>query len=459
VKDDLPAVPMHDLQMPKTDRAVNGARLLSGHAGRQRRQVLQAVLLALVAAGLLWEDVLVVRLLDFPVTPTILLTAGLFILGAGMWTGPGYRVNRLFYPAFALFLYELIVHGVLGGGASNPQWIRSFALLTLCVGLVMVLSRLQVREQQLPAIAKWVSWCAYLMGGLGIAQFLASNAFGYLWTFLPDRLAVHGTPELDTDRFAGLFRAQGISSEPSYYGLGMVMLTALCLAFLSLAPPDRKSSLFRYGALLIAIGGVVVSASFSALGVLAVVLLVYAATHRVFVLKHKAVVLASVALIIAAVVFLRPFLEDRLLDVLGDQDMSTDYRLRAAVDLVFAPADDLPSALLGTGVGMDAGSPTIWRAFERYIPPEYLNYLLEDRSQLDLATGWAYVAVTMGWIGLALNGWLVVAAFQGQSRLSFPTLALLALSVAYLLAVGTYLLPEWWAWLALVAVLRSARAR
>lgn len=426
----------------------------------QRRQVAQAVLLILVAAGMLWGNVALFWLLGFPVTPTILFTVGLFVFGVSNWFGAGYETRGLLLPALALLLYEFVIHGVLGDGVGDPEWLRSFGLLTMCAGLLLVTDRLRISEFQLPILAKFVSWIAYLMGGLGVVQSVVSNTSGYFWNLLPEETAVSGAiAESDALRFAGLFRARGISSEYSYYGLGMVVLVTVCLGLLYLAPPDSKSKLFRVGALLMAISGVIVSASFAAWGVLSVTALFYVVASPTSLMRHKRTLLVSSMPLIAAVAILGPYLQGRLFDVLNNLDASATYRLEAAIDLIITPASDLASALVGTGVGLDATNQATWTAFQRHLSLDYLSYVVDDRGFLEIATGWAYVAVTMGWVGLALNGWLLAATFRKQGRRACPAIPLLALSLGYLFAVGSYLSPEWWALLALASVLRGIQTQ
>lgn len=433
------------------------SQTLSGHTVR-RLPAPHAVLLALVAAGMLWGNVLLFRFLDFPVTLEILMTVGLFIYGIGNWIRPAYRPNSLLLPALALLLYEFAIHGVLGGATSDLQWPRSFSLFAMCTGLLLVSSRFRIGEYQLPSLAKWVGITTYLMGGLGIIQFIAANLFGYIWNPLPEGLTLGGSDSvIDVTRFAGLYRSLGISSEYSYYGIGMVVLTTLCLTLLSLVPPDRRSSFFRNGALLVGIGGILTSASFAAWGVFVVVLLVYIGANPSRVLRYKKTFITILLLAIAGFVIVWPFLQGRLLNVIESEDSSFNYRIRVAIDLIIAPADDLPSALLGTGVGMDNNNPMVNKTLQKYFSVDYLNWILGNRTRLVIVSAWAYIVVTMGWVGFVLNGWLLAAVFRGQGRQSIPVLPLVALTVGYLFAIGSYLSPEWWALLVLISALKRVR--
>jgi hypothetical protein len=459
VTDAAPVALVRDTREIKIVQSLSHSRPFVIRLGHRVR-ALQGILLALVAVGMLWNNVLLFWIPGFPVTLTTAMTAGLFVFGIGNWIGSRYGFSRLILPSSALLLYELVVHGILGNGIGDAQWPRSFALLVMCAGLLVASSRYRISELQLPTLAKWLSWSAYLMGGLGIVQFVVANAFGLVWNPLPEVIALGGAiAETDASRFGGLFRARGISGEYSYYGMGMVVLAALCFALLSLAPPDRRSRLFRGGALLMALGGVVASASFAAWGVLAVVVFTYLFANPGIVFRYRKVLGVSLVLAIAAGVFVWPFLQDRFMSVLTNPDDSgVNYRLRAGIDLIVAPADDFPSALVGTGVGLDSRNPAVLRTFEKYFSAAYLDWVLGGRTNVVIVNSWAYLVVTMGWIGLALNGWLLAAVFAGRRSRSFPTLPLLALSVGYLFAIGSYLSPEWWASLELIYLLRTVRS-
>ncbi len=457
MKNDVASASVNDCQTLRINQSIEPVQLRYREAKRLRKAP-QAVLLALVATGLLWSNVLLFWFLGFPVTLTILYTAILFIFGTISWLRLRYRTSRLLFPAMVLLLYEFVVHGVFFQGLSDPQWPRSFALLAMCAGLLTISGRFQISESQLPTLTKWVNWSAYLFGGLGVVQFILANIFGVIWIPLPDEFALGGSnAESDAFRFAGLFRSRGISSEYSYYGLGMVVLVVLCLTLLSLSPSDRRSRSFQYGAILMAVGGVIASVSFTAWAVFVIFLLFYISTNPGIILRHKRLLVGSLLLVITTIVLVAPFLQNRLINILSGVDNSSNYRLRTTIDLMIAPANDLRSILLGTGVGMDGNNPVVWETFEKYLSRDYLAWVTGDRTRLVIVSGWAYVIVTMGWIGLALNMWLIAAVFRGRRKRFSLTLPLFVFSIAYLFAVGGYLSPEWWAWLVLVAALKGVQ--
>jgi hypothetical protein len=448
-----------DVHVPQVFRArqVASTRQTPSEQAKEYKSILHLVLLLLVAAGILWSSVLVFRFLDFPVTVTILFTVSLYILGIGNWMR-GRRVpNELLFPAAILILYELVVHGLCGGAISDPQWPRSFALLMMCAGLLIVSSKFRIHVGQLQRFSMAVSWVAYLMGGLGITQFVLANGLGYVWYPLPDALSLRAADiNIDALRFSGLLRSMGISSEPSYYGLGMVVLFTLELTLIRLAPPDSRSRSFRGGALLMALGGVAVSASFAAWGALALVLLGWLVSRRKS-LHERTALLWIVIGIVCTIAVTWPFLQPRIESVLTNpDDASMNYRLRTSVELIVAPTNDLVSSLLGTGVGIDHGNSRVLEIYMQYFGAATVSYWTDmSRSgSIVLVAGWAYVAVTLGWIGLALNGWILAVVFRGKGCQLVASLPLVMLLVAYFLAVGRYLSPEWWALLVLINALR-----
>lgn len=452
--------PVHD-----TERA---ASLSTRHSN-----AICATLIAFVASGMLWGNVLFFRISGYPVTLVNLATAILYVYGLTNWFVKGrIRIrSTLLVPALILLLLELAVHGVLGGGIGNVEWVRSYLLLAMCAGLLIVMSDFRIRPHQLPGLAKAVSYMAYLMGGLGMIQFALSNTVRYVWQPLPSWLAVgQVSVENDALRFAGLQRALGISSEFSYYGIGMTVLAAICLALLYLVPPPPQARFFRYGAMLAALGGVVTSVSLAAWGLLGVVLLGWAVSQNVivvvrqwkvyvasFVIRRWEVLLTGCAVLIGLAIFLWPYLQGRLTNIITSADGSTNYRVKASIDLLISPSDDLSMLLFGTGVGMESQDPKVLETFLKYFSQEYLNWLNSSSSSVSLTNGYTYVAVTMGWIGLALHVWLIMSVFRKRGNRLVPRLPLVLLIVGYPFTNGIYLSPSWWACMVLVAALLSIR--
>lgn len=442
-----------------------------------RPRATQAVLLGLLASGTLFNNILFFNFMDYPVTFTVLLTLILYALGLLNWLGTRASAHvsptfpALALPALSLITYEFIVHGVLLGGIAVPQWIKSFSLLTMCAGLVVVSSRLRLSERQLLLLAKSNSLVAYLMGGLGLIQFALGLLAGREWHPLPATILLNLPYSIGFDnRFGNLIRATGISYEPSFYGVGMVVVAALCLAFLRLVPPNRRSRYFLVGALITALGGVAASASFSAWGLMAAILLGWMAGSVK--LGHvpgriklagtrygRRIVLVGLVLLVLAVVGMWPYLGGRFERLLGGSDNSANARLALSIRLILLPGEDLFSSLLGTGIGLAGDSATAREALTQYViyygdaaPPG-------DSDKISLWNGFAYVAVTLGWIGLGLNMWLIATVFRKKSDLPIPTLLFLALVVVYPFSIGRYLDPDWWALLVLVSVLRRVRTQ
>lgn len=448
------------------DQPVREVKRATRHTAR-RLHATQAILIAIAASGMLWDNVLFFRVLDYPVTLVTIVTAILFVFGLANWVRKRRTKSALLVPALVLLLYELVLHGILGGDIGNIEWIRSYSLLTMCVGLLIVLSNFRIRPQQLPAIAKAISYMAYCTGGLGIIQFILANTFGFAWRPLPDWLAVgQANVESDALRFAGLQRALGISSEFSYYGIGMTVLAAICLALLYLVPFAPKERLFRYGALITSLGGIIASVSFTAWGLLAIVLLGWVASKNVivvvrrrkvflssFVVRRRRVLLASFLVLFGFVAFLWPYVQDRWTSIIMSTDGSTNYRVKASIDLIVSPSDDPSLLLLGTGVGLDGQNPRVQETFLKYFSQDYLNWI--NSSSVLLTNGYSYVAITMGWIGLALHVWLIAAVFYKRGNRLVPRLPFILLLIGYPFTNGLYLSPSWWACFVLITALLS----
>jgi len=204
-----------------------------------------------------------------------------------------------------------------------------------------------------------------------------------------------------------------------------------------------------------ALSGVAVSASFSAWGMLLIILLSYGLMYPSIILRNKMTVLAVLGLLILTSVIMWPYLQKRGKSVFTNpSDNSVNYRLRAALELILNPANNSLSAWLGTGVGLDSKNPQVENTFLQYFSKDYLEWSMGGRGQIVIVNGWTYITVTMGWIGLILNGWLLASIFRRGKRWSVPRLPLLLLSIGYLIGIGSYLSPPWWAWLTFAVGLR-----
>jgi len=419
---------------------------------------MRLICLFLVASGMLWGNVVFCYFWNYAVTLKLVFIFIIFSLGTIDWLKARRIRNRLLKPVLFLILYEISIHGFLGGNILEQEWLKSFALLIMCTGLIIVSIKFQISKQQLPRFATFVSWIAYILGGLGITQFIFAYAFGYFFRPLPNIMALGTTNvELDAQRFFGLSRAVGISSEPSYYGVGMVVITTLCMVLIYLIPPDHyRSRVFRYGALLVSVAGVAVSASLAAWGLLIIVLLGFFLCRLNGVKKRQTAFFPIFIVIIFAAILIWPFLQARVESVFTNpDDRGVNYRLRAAIDLMLSPSNDLVSNLLGAGVGMDGNVSQVEDTFSNYFSHDQLRMIRSDRTNVVIVSAWAYVAVTMGWVGLALNVWLLLAVFGQRHGWPFPSLPLILLCVGYLFAIGNYLSPEWWAVLVLSAFLTN----
>jgi hypothetical protein len=420
--------------------------------------LIQFMIAILLSAGMLFNNVLFARLGGYPLTIVFVLSIFLYALSIRDWirNDTCFRTNLLF-PAITLLVYEFIVHGVLFYNAIEPEWLKSYALLWMYVGILLVTSRSLIRPENYKAIARCLIALIYFMGGLGIIQFCVSNIMQEQVVLLPDIFLLRVVDQdVDSLRFSGLIRATGVSYEPSFYGIGMTVLAAWCIKFIDMLSTEPRIKRHLYNALFVAIAGVIVSISFTAWGLLGAVLVCkmfsdYSATHKVFDVKMA---LVSVVIVLLISVIIWPYVVERWNSILFGLDGSANSRLWASLDFIIRPGVDLRSSLLGTGVGLDQTSPQILTIYSRYLSRTWIEYL--DYNLL-LVNGFSYMAVSMGWLGLSINIWLIFSAFKASNKLFLKDSFLLVLIVGYFFSNARYLWPEWWAILVIVTLIRNAK--
>lgn len=423
-----------------------------GHTSGRMRAT-QAFLLAIVASGPLWNNIQLANVGGYPVTVVTVAVVLLIGLGAIDWLTVKWVPVRNMLPVLVLVLYELLVHGLLAGAVENSEWIKSFALLCLCVGLVVSSIGLRMRPHTLRTLLTAMNGIAYLMGSLGVLQFFLANTVGLIWQPLPLSSLVNVVDMgQDAYRFAGLVRSTGVSHEPSFYGIGMVVVAFWCHLLRKYLPADGAQRRIQTGATALALIGAFLSVSFSAWALLAALLFSWmlSATERGITRRQNILASFKIAfLFLVAAVFLYPFVEARFENAYS----SWDYRLVGSVALIAMPAGfDLPlSVLTGTGLGLEGDSSRLLDVYTR-------DLAFGDRPTITIVNGWAYVAVTMGWIGLLVNLWIVVATLRRRGVFAAPALPFLVLLLGYFFMIGRYLDPDWWGLLVLVGSLRASSA-
>jgi hypothetical protein len=406
-------------------------------------------LLVIVSVGVLFNNVTLFYIVGFPVSLTTFLAAILLILGMSDWLkgGPFFRLPRIALLAFLLVAYEGLVHGLVENGISEGEWVRSFCLLVFNAVFLSDLSRFRVGVHEMRILSRIVAFVALAMGGLGVLQFLLSNLQDYPVRFLPLGIVQRVTDlSSDATRFRSLLRADGISYEPSFYGLGMATLTALCLVLSYLCPVGIEPALarlLRAGAVT-ALLGVMVSVALTAWMVLAIflfVLLILPAFRSASGRLRVRVVLGLLCVVALAMLVLYPYLEPRIGRFVSGQDTSAWRRL-VQIELIALPGDSIQTNVLGVGVGSEAKSTRLHQV---------VGSLELVPEEVTILNSLAYVSVTMGWIGLVLNGLLVFVAVS-NSRCKAMTFRwqFIVLILGILFNYGRYLSPEWWALLALL---------
>jgi hypothetical protein len=430
--------------------------------------------LLILSTGLTIDNLLLFDLIGYPVRPTLLVLFVFFFLVLISWLRkPSYpkKVYLVVFPA-VLFLYEFFVHGVLSFKLTEPQWIHSFTLFTLSLGLVIVSSPLRISQNQLPTLSKLTSWLSYLVGGVGIIQFIIANIQGTPWYLLPEWLRLRqdfASGELAKQRFGSLVRGVGLSSEPSYYGTGMVVIATLCLTFLYLVPQRGMARWFQFGALLVALIAIIITVSGATWGLAIIVLLGWliggirwdrlkikikriklSKRQRVFI-KRGLFSIFFVCLIASFFIF--PFLSKRIDSVQQGSDNSANLRVLLALNLIIQPGETILGSIFGVGIGLQHHSVRLYEEYHN-VAPGYAQEYLTKSEEVSLWNGYAYVAITMGWVGLGLVILLLMRLIASKNHTPIPFSHLYALIIFYPTTQGIFLSSEWWGLIGFVAILQ-----
>lgn len=414
-----------------------------GHWWQRRSRRLLAQVVILTAASSIYSGVLLIRIGGFALTlahVTFALTAvaAIFILR---------RVNTRFAPVvYGMVLLELI-HALFFGLSSELEWMKSVAQYAVYLIAFLTIAALKLDHTDLAAIFPWVRKTAVAFGGLGVIQFILLNSG--MPALLPRSLSVRIYNPFDSARTGGFVPTIGAATEPSHYAGGLLVLLALLL-FLD-SNTNRKGKNPSYFAILIVLAGVLVS--FSMVGILTASALVCAhlLSSRPTDRSVYFLVSATMLILIFATGLAAP-VQTRLLRILHGGDQSATIRVEAAVRLLFAPANDFETSLLGTGLGLETRDAASYHSI-------YDEVSVRDRisNEIRIHNLLAVVRYFQGWTGVALYGalvWRMLYVPYGRWRKFFvPFIYFVALHFS----TGLYLSPGTWAIFGLMTIMRRAQ--
>jgi hypothetical protein len=403
-------------------------------------------LLLLSALGQLYNNIAIMRVADFAVTIPLLLFAAAALVAM---LSPRQRPSHD-GPLFVWMLLVLwqLLSGVLLGLTGEADWLRSVSLFFYNSTCFVLASRLQVSRRDIVNVTPMLVWLILLFGGLGVLQFLLLN-LGIRATVPKAFAASRWDPTIDIYRTAGLQRAAGISLEPSIYALGLSLVMVIYLFFYRVSHFTNKRLLWC--AMVSLIGGLVVSFSVSGIVIGIVAILVAVLVGGVGRLDGRVIFVMIVALVLAITAYCQnwfPALTNRVHMIASGSDRSANVRVVAALQLLFLPPTDFPDFVIGQGLGMESN----YRALVEITYGRSFGY-----HRTDIHNIITVIKVTQGWMGVALHFTLLLAVFRPFGIKDRSLYAPLFVTVLVLhFASGYYLVPLFWAILALVAVLRRA---
>ncbi len=371
-----------------------------------------------------------------------------------------------------MLLHQLVIHGILFGALRDFEFRMEFIIFATSILTVIAGSVLWVTPIQLHSLNRMTSLMSYAMGGIGLLQFIISNRIGRVWYALPESLLYRNRDdplayESGTGRFGSLIRATGLSIEPSYYGSGMAILFGLSLTCIMLIPQKGLARWSQWGAMLMALVGVIISTSVAAwvltISALAAWLLAHvqwrgilpAVKSRLSQLQRRAVRRIVLLMVLAGIItmaLLVPFLANRLENLQRGADHSANARVLMAVDLLRQPGDTLRESLWGTGLAHESRSRQLFDGYKRYN-----IYSLRIIQKTPIWNGYAYFAVIMGYSGLLLYIALAATAVFTRNQTGVPLAHLSVLVILYPMAHGVNLYAPWFGFVVLVVVLKSIR--
>jgi len=409
--------------------------------GSHTIEKLKFTLVIITSMGMLYNNIIFGKIGTYPFSLPLIFTVLFYLLCIPDWLAQDAKIRSPFFlPVIVLLIYQFIVHGWIMEGLYNIEWVRSFALLTLYGGIFLVSGPIKMSRSILPTLARIIVWISIIMGSVGIIQFALANMIGWQPQLLPEALLLRIVDlRSDSLRFGGIVRATGLAYEPSFYGTGMVMALSFQFIFLDWYPDVLKGVRFSRIAMVLALGGLIASLSLAAWGVMGVILIL----RQLNAINSKNFFrgIMGLAVLSVFIIPLWPKIENRWTT---GNDYSMIHRIWSSIELIVAPGEDLLSSLIGTGVGLDSTSARVWEVFISNLNADFIEYLSTAEIAISIVNGFSYIAVSSGWIGLAVNIAFVLAAFRFSIAEMKRYPYILAAIVGYFFTNARYLWPEWW---------------
>lgn len=419
----------------------SGSRAVKRECRSKSKLPLQ--LLILTSLGLLYGDILLFRVGGFAVT----LVHVMLVLTTAAILGAKRRTDlRLVLVVYVMVLIQ-VCHALLCGFSSEIEWVKSFAQFVVYAGAFVWLAGLRADRAELLAMGPWLRKCAFFFSGLGLVQFIVTNA-GFAVS-LPDRLRVKAYDPFSEHRAGGFVPVNGFAVEPAYYAMGLVTLLGLLLFLETIGRSSgRRASNLAILMMLVAIGF-----SFSMAGILSTAVLMFVHFMSTRASSRPRYLLLVLVLVLAmAVSGVAGPIQWRLRKIARGADSSALVRVTAAMRLLFAAPASAETFFLGTGLGMEErGYATYARIYQEV---SRRDRVLDEVKIHNILSA---VRFLQGWIGVMLYGlllWMAVRIPAGRWR---EVIVLLALLVMLHFASGLYLHPSTWATFGLLAIVGRAQ--
>lgn len=421
-----------------------------------RLDIIKFGLVTTTSYGMLYNNVVFGTVGTYPLSLPLIFTIIFYLLSVPEWFSSTAKIRSPFFLLIIVLLnYQFIVHGWVNEGIYNIEWLRSFSLLILYSGILIISGPIYLTESALFAMARLIVWGGLVMGFAGIVQFALTNTVGVQPIILPEVISLRVVDlQHDSLRFGGITRATGYAYEPSFYGTGMVVIATLYLMLWDWFPDVISSIRMSRIAGIATFGGVIASLSLAAWGVFAVIFGLYQASRLQPKQVARGIVIGCLMLTLLAP--LTPRIATRWTE---GNDYSMIHRVWSSFELIVGPGETLTSSIIGTGIGLDLTSAKVWNIFLRNLDANYIRYINENDLTLNIVNGFSYIAVSTGWIGLVINTLLIFAVFRFSFKAVRKNLYVLALITGYFFTNARYLWPEWWFLLLLIMCLYDLKRR